>query len=124
MRSQMIRYQPKSIETEAENEEALAIVEELMHRKSRSPAENALYDLLIVLIEKFEDSFYHPGEASNPHSMLLFLMEQQAIASQDLIEVLDTENEVNAILAKEKAIDLEKAQKLAEFFKVDRTVFL
>ena len=31
----------------------------------------------IVLIEKFEGDFYRPGSASTPHSMLLFLMEQQ-----------------------------------------------
>jgi HTH-type transcriptional regulator/antitoxin HigA len=32
----------------------LAIAEELMHRPDRSPEEDELYDLLIVLIEKFE----------------------------------------------------------------------
>jgi hypothetical protein len=36
----LIRYQPKIIRTEAENEKALAIVEELMHRSNRSPEEN------------------------------------------------------------------------------------
>ena len=44
-------YLPKVIKTEAENEQALAIVEDLMHRK-RSPEENELYQLLITLIEK------------------------------------------------------------------------
>ncbi|MDB9468139.1 hypothetical protein PN480_18675 [Dolichospermum circinale CS-1225] len=45
-------YLPKVIKTEAENEQALAILEDLMHRK-RNPEENELYQLLITLIEKF-----------------------------------------------------------------------
>ncbi|MEM9537947.1 MAG: transcriptional regulator [Cyanobacteria bacterium P01_E01_bin.42] len=119
----LAQYQPRLIKTETENEEALAIVEELMHRKGRSPEENELYDLLVVLIEKFEESFYHPGEASNPHSMLLFLMEQQAIALPDLATVLRSEDIVKDILEQKKAIDPEQAKKLAVFFQVDESVF-
>jgi HTH-type transcriptional regulator/antitoxin HigA len=68
------RYQSKVIITEEENEKALAIVEELMHRKDRTPEEDELYELLIFLIEKFEWGFYS-RKAITPHSMLLFLME-------------------------------------------------
>ena len=50
----LVQYQPKLIKTEAENERALAIVEDLMHRQNRSLEENELYELLIALIEKFE----------------------------------------------------------------------
>ncbi|WP_199313911.1 transcriptional regulator [Planktothrix sp. FACHB-1365] len=52
------QYQPKIIRTEAENEKALAIVEELMHRPDRTPEEDELYELLIVLIERFEQEYY------------------------------------------------------------------
>ncbi|MDJ0554633.1 MAG: hypothetical protein QNJ68_09370 [Microcoleaceae cyanobacterium MO_207.B10] len=72
----MLKYQHKLIKTEDENERVLAVVEELMHVQNRTPEEDALYELLIVLIEKFEEDFYRPGSASTPHSMLLFLMEQ------------------------------------------------
>ena len=43
-------YLPKLIKTEAENEQALAMVEDLMHRE-RNPEENEVYQLLITLIE-------------------------------------------------------------------------
>ena len=58
----LFQYQPKIIKTEAENEKALSLVEQLMHQKNRSPEEDALYDLLVVLIEKFECEFYEPGD--------------------------------------------------------------
>ncbi len=54
----LFNYQPKIIRTEVENEKALAIVEELMHRKDRTPEEQELYELLIILIEKFEQKYY------------------------------------------------------------------
>jgi HTH-type transcriptional regulator/antitoxin HigA len=68
-------YLPKVIKTESENEQALIIVEDLMHRK-RSPEENELYQLLITLIEKFEQEYYQSNQQNNPSSMLLFLLEQ------------------------------------------------
>ena len=46
------------IKTEEENEKALAIVEELMHRPNRTLEENELYELLVTLIEKFEQEYY------------------------------------------------------------------
>jgi hypothetical protein len=46
----LFNYQPKIIRTEVENEKALAIVEEPMHRKDRTLEEEELYELLIILI--------------------------------------------------------------------------
>ncbi|MEY2977840.1 MAG: hypothetical protein RLZZ435_1979, partial [Cyanobacteriota bacterium] len=56
----LAQYQPKLIRTEADNDRALEIIEELMNRPDRSPEEDELYELLIVLIEKFEQEFYQP----------------------------------------------------------------
>ncbi len=37
---------------------ALAVVEKLMAVKNRTPEQNALLDLLVILIENFEDEHY------------------------------------------------------------------
>ncbi|MEH2178410.1 hypothetical protein [Nostoc sp.] len=65
-------YLPKLIRSEAENEQALEIVEDLMHRK-RTPEEDELYQLLITLIEKFEQEYYQPNQQNSSLSMLLFI---------------------------------------------------
>ena len=72
-------YQPKLIKTEDENEQALAMVEKLMHLPSRTPEQQELYELLVVLVDKFEQEFYQPQTASNPRSMLSFLMKCQCL---------------------------------------------
>jgi len=43
-------YQPKLIRTEVENEQALVMVEKLIHLASRTPEQQELYELLIVLV--------------------------------------------------------------------------
>ncbi|MTJ28789.1 type II toxin-antitoxin system HigA family antitoxin [Aphanizomenon sp. UHCC 0183] len=115
-------YLPKVIKTEAENEQALAIVEDLMHRK-RSPEENELYQLLITLIEKFEQEYYKPNQQNNPQSMLLFLWEQSDQNKTDLQTVLGSETLVDDILNGNQKINPELTQKLADFFHVEASIF-
>src|ERR1044071_10151753 len=67
---------PVIIETEAENERLLAVVEPLM-RRELSPEEAKLFDLLVKLIEDFEERHYPLG-ASSPTETLKFLMEQRS----------------------------------------------
>lgn len=118
------QYQPKLIRTEADNERALAIAEELMHRPNRSPEESELYELLIVLIEKFEQECYQPGLDSSPDSMLRFLMEQQGLAMADLADVLGSEVIATETLAGDHELSIAQVKTLSALFKVDPSVFL
>ncbi|BAZ15314.1 putative transcription regulator with HTH domain protein [Calothrix sp. NIES-4071] len=118
-----LTFDPRIIRNEEENEKALAVVEELMHRRDRSLEENELYDLLITLIEKFEQEYYSPGKASTPHSMLLFFMEQQDIQESDLIDVIGY-NDISEIVDGKREITREEAKALGQFFHVDPSLFI
>ncbi|NES70014.1 MAG: transcriptional regulator [Okeania sp. SIO2D1] len=119
----LVKYQPKLIKTEEENEKALAVVEELMHVQNLTPEQETLYELLIVLIEKFEQDFYHPGSASTPDSMLRFLMEQQGVKLENLVEVIGSEGIVIELINGRGEINTEQAKILGDFFKVDSSLF-
>jgi HTH-type transcriptional regulator / antitoxin HigA len=119
----LFRYQPKLIRTEDENEKALAIVEELMHKKDRTIEEDELYELLIALIEKFEQEYYAPDQTSSPHSMLLFLMEQQNISQENLVKIVGSSEIVSSIINGEKEINKEQAKDLGKFFNVEPSLF-
>jgi len=69
---------PRLIVTEAENQKALSQVEALMAIADRTPEQDALFDLLVALIEKFEEEHY-PITAASPHDVLLHLMEANQI---------------------------------------------
>ncbi len=117
-------YQPKLIRTEDDNEQALAISEELMHRPNRSPEENELYDLLIVLIEKFEQEFYLPGAASTPRSLVQFLMEHRQLEATDLVNVLGSELTMNSVINGDRELTTAQAKALGAFFQVDPGLFI
>lgn len=119
----LIAYLPKLIKNEVENEQALRIVEYLMHRE-RTPEEDELYQLLITLIEKFEQEYYQPNQQNNPVSMLLFLLEESEKTRDDLVAVLDSEDLVDKILTGQEKINTEQAAKLAEFFHVESSLFI
>lgn len=54
----LAEFQPKVITSEEENERYLEAVEKLMACKNRTLEQNALLELLVSLIENFEDKHY------------------------------------------------------------------
>lgn len=119
----LVRYQPKPIASEAENDVAIALARELEHRPVRSPEEELFLELLITLIEKFEAENY-PIPAGDAASMLRHLMDARDLDKSDLIPLLGTETEVEKILVSRRAIAIDEARKLANFFLVDISLFL
>jgi HTH-type transcriptional regulator / antitoxin HigA len=106
------------------NEQALAMLERLMHLSSRTPEQQELYELLIVLIEKFEQDFYQPQQKNNLLSMLLFLMEQQSMQSIELVSIFGSRKAAEDILAGKNQIDQSSAELLSQLFHVDPILFI
>lgn len=120
----LVKYQPKLIKTESENEQALAIIEELMHKKNRTPEEDELYQLLILLVEKFEHQYYLSGETANPQSILLLLMEQKGIKQADLVGIIGSKGVVSEVVNGKRNISKNQAKALAEFFHISSELFI
>ncbi|MEZ2229541.1 type II toxin-antitoxin system HigA family antitoxin [Microcoleus sp.] len=119
----LVRYQPKPIATGAENEAAIALACELEHCPMRSQEEELFLELLITLIEKFEAENY-PIPKGDSASMLRHLMDARDLDKSDLIPVLGTETEVDKIIVGERDLEIDEARKLADFFRVDISLFL
>ena len=118
------KYQPKVIETEAENEAAISLTEELQHKSDRTPEEDTLLELLVTLIEKFEQEQY-PLPSANPHSMLLHLMEAQNTKEEDLVGVIGVDKDVVfEVVNGNRDINKEQAKALGEFFHVSPELFI
>jgi HTH-type transcriptional regulator / antitoxin HigA len=119
----LAKYQPKTITTEEDNEQALALAQDLEHRSNRTPEEETLLELLVTLIEKFEETHY-PIPKGTPHSMLLHLMEARSMEPKALVGVIGSLSTVLGILNQEANISQSQAKVLAEFFKVDESLFM
>lgn len=119
----LAKYQPKVIETEAENDRAIAFATELEHKASRSLEEDAILELLVTLIEKFEQEKY-PIPSGTPHSMLLHLMEASDLKQENLIGVIGSRGVVSEIVNGKRSISKAQAKALASFFSVDVGLFI
>ena len=117
----LLKYQPRVIKTEAENEAFLAVVEELMARSQLMPEEEVLLELLVKLVEDFEAQHYALN-LSTLRSRLLHLLEHRGLEVGDLDEILG--NQGTAIAAGKEEIGLEQAISLGQFFQVKPELFL
>ncbi|MDM9379417.1 transcriptional regulator [Chlorogloeopsis sp. ULAP01] len=126
----LVEYQPKIITTEEENEQAITLALTLEHRPNRTPEEEMLLELLVTLIEKFEETHY-PIPQGTPHSMLMHLMDARDITTEALAEVIGS-LEVALLIVNgdspsetldERTISKTQAEALADYFHVDASLF-
>lgn len=113
---------PAVIETEAENERLLAIVEPMMSREL-SLEEAKLFELLVKLIEDFEELHYPMGQGS-PLEALKFLMEQRDLRQRDIAHLLGSSGVASEVINGKRAISKKQAKALAEFFSVSPELFI
>ena len=115
---------PTIIKTEAENDRAILIVEELLAKGDKlTSEENALLELLGKLIADFEEEFYQPREAS-PQEILLELMNARGLKQKDLTEVLGSKSRVSEVISGKREISKIQAKILAGFFNVSVELFI
>ncbi len=121
----LAKYTPKVIETEAENEAALAAAEMLMVKgdNGRSAEEDALLALLSGLIEQFEASHYKL-DATAPRDVLAYLMEHNNLRPTDLAEIFGSRGKVSEVLSGKRSISKDQAKRLGERFRISPAAFI
>jgi HTH-type transcriptional regulator / antitoxin HigA len=121
--SLLLQYQPKVIQSEEENEAAIALAMELEHRANLTTEESALLDLLVTLIEQYEAEHY-PIPQSSPLDMLIHLMESRECKQEDLIGIIGSRGVVSEVVNGKRSISKSQAKALAEYFNVDVGSFI
>ena len=90
----LAKVAPKIITTEVEYQETLKEIEKLLFTKNRSIEEDTLYDLLVMLVEKYEAENY-PLDEPHPHQILQHLMDARNIKETDLVTILGSQEIVS-----------------------------
>jgi HTH-type transcriptional regulator/antitoxin HigA len=121
----LIKVLPRPIQTEAENQRALAVVNELMSKdeENLTPEETALLELLVQLIERFEEQAYPIPEAPG-YSVLRTLMENRGIKQADLLPIFGSRGIASEVFNGKRAISKAQAKKLGEFFDISPAAFI
>jgi HTH-type transcriptional regulator/antitoxin HigA len=115
---------PVVIKTEAEYERLLALAEELIDKgKCRTPEEDRLFELIVKLIEDYEEGRYEIPDAP-PHRVLRHLMEQRDLQQSDLLPIFGSRGYISDIVNGKRAISKAHAKALGEFFNISPEVFI
>lgn len=115
---------PQAIKTTEEYERALSIIEGLMYKESLTPEEDRVYDLFIILIEKFEAENYPLQNLSTPHSRLRHLIEANNLKQTDLLDVFGSNSVASEVINGKREISKTHAKKLGTLFNISPSVFL
>ncbi len=114
---------PTAIETEAEYDRILAIVERLTFNKNRTVEETELHRLLVVLIEAYETDRY-PMPRSTPDEILRHIMEVSGTRQADLVGTVGSSGVVSEIVNGKRSISKAQAKILGDRFNVSPSLFI
>jgi HTH-type transcriptional regulator / antitoxin HigA len=110
----LIQYQPKPIKTEPEYQRALKVVEGMMSGEL-TEAETVLFELLVLLIENYEEHHYSIGESKSV-ATLESLMHEFDVEPTSLVEVLGSVEIVREVVNGQREVSQSQAKSLAKFF--------
>lgn len=95
-----------------------------LFKKTRSPEEDKLFDLIANLLEDYERKTLSEIKKSSPVETLKFLMSENNLKQKDLIDVFGTQSIVSEILSEKRQINVHQAKKLADKFKLSVESFI
>jgi HTH-type transcriptional regulator/antitoxin HigA len=114
---------PRPIRSEAEHERLTAALLALDEHDDLSPEEEALAEVLTLLIEDYEEK-YHPLPRVSPNASLNALMEERGLKHKDIWPVLGNKGTATEVLSGRRSISKAQAKRLAEFFHVPIDLFI
>ncbi|HEV8713245.1 MAG TPA: transcriptional regulator [Candidatus Binatia bacterium] len=119
------RTLPTRITNDTEYKRLLAEAERLMDKAEEelSPEESTLLDLLVTLVEQYEEHRYPIAQAS-PQETLHHLMEARNLTHKDVWPLFGSKGVASEVLNGKRAVSKAQAKKLAEFFHVSPAVFI
>jgi HTH-type transcriptional regulator / antitoxin HigA len=106
--------QLRIIQNEAEHQQALARLAELMEQDppAESPESDEL-DVLAVLIEDFETKRF-PVDPPDPIDAIEFRMDQMGLTRKDLVPHIGSQSKVSEVLTRKRPLSLNMIRRLSE----------
>jgi HTH-type transcriptional regulator/antitoxin HigA len=114
---------PRPIRAETERARFAETLLALDERDDLSPEEEALAEVLTLLIEDYEEKNY-PLPHVSPNESLNALMEERGLKHKDIWPVLGNKGAATEVLSGRRSISKAQAKRLAEFFHVPIDLFV
>jgi HTH-type transcriptional regulator/antitoxin HigA len=119
----LARVQPAVIRTKEEYRRLMREIDKLMAR-DLTPEEGKLFDLMVRLVQDYEDANVPQLNAAAPIDILKHLMEARGVAPKDLWSAFGSKGAASEVLNGKRSISKTQAKRLAEFFHVSAELFI
>jgi HTH-type transcriptional regulator / antitoxin HigA len=104
----------RPVKTEADYTAALAELEQMMGKVAPGTPEGDRFELLVTLVEAYEDAHYPLGDTSDPISIIEFVMQQQGLTRKALELYLGPRQRVRDIMERRRPLSLAMIRRLAK----------
>ncbi len=122
-RKLVFQFALRPIQSDADLDRAIAVVDSLLDRDDLDAGEQDYLDVLGDLVERYEDRTDPPRDVSDA-GMLRFLMEQRAVKQVEVARATGiAESTVSAVLTGKRTLNRPQIGKLANYFHVSPGVF-
>jgi HTH-type transcriptional regulator / antitoxin HigA len=108
---------------ESEYARLMGILLEMDERNDFSPEEEALAEVLTLLLGDYKEN-RHPLPSVSPNESLKALMEERGLKHKDIWPVLGNKGAATEVLSGRRSISKAQAKRLAEFFRVPIDLFI
>jgi HTH-type transcriptional regulator / antitoxin HigA len=113
---------PVAITSERQHSEYLSVLEELASKASPTKEESQYAQVLMTLIEAYEEQHHSIPDAS-PTEVLRTLMDANDLRQKDLAQIFGSESVVSEVLSGKREINKNHIEKLSKRFHVSPAVF-
>lgn len=113
---------PTAIASERQHEEYLSVLDKLASKHNPTNEEEKYAELLITLIEAYEEEHHSVPDAS-PVEVLRALMDANDLRQKDLAPIFGSESIVSEVLHGKRALNKTHIEKLSKRFHVSPGVF-
>jgi HTH-type transcriptional regulator/antitoxin HigA len=114
---------PHVIQNDAELKAYTKALFQLTALGNPSPSEQQAIELLTLLVDRYEEERY-PIPASDPVSVVRFLIEHGGLTQRDLVPQFGSESAVSMFLSGQRNLTLEQVRKLCARFNLTADVFI
>ena len=113
---------PTPVTSERQHEEYLFVVDKLASKENPTREEEKYAEVLMTLIEVYEESHYSIPDASSVE-VLRGLMDANGLRQKDLVPIFGTESIVSEVLHEKRGLNKNHIEKLSKRFRVSPADF-
>lgn len=114
----------RPVKTEADYEAALAEIAQMMGNVKPGTPDWDRLDILVSLVQAYEDIHYPMGATSDPISLIEFVMDQQGLTRKDLESYIGPRQRVWDIMERRRPLSLAMMRRLEKGLNIPANILL